>query len=90
MGENKRLILIFYINVSRICDCDVPAYMNEVATALSKDDDGTDKYFIPVYESESRVECLNPVVLNEDEYAEVKRKLDKIDEIYKDLLKENK
>lgn len=90
MSENSRLILVFYIDVSRVYKEDVPSYINEVATVLSKSDDDTDKYFIPVYESESRVECLNPVMLNEDEYTEVKHKLDKIDEIYKDLLKENK
>ena len=85
MSENNRLILVFYIDVSRICDTDVPAYINEVSTALSKSDDGTDKYFIPVYKGESRVECLNPVMLNEDEYTEVKRKLDEINEYYENL-----
>jgi hypothetical protein len=86
MSENSRLILVFYIDVSRVYKKDVSSYINEVATALSKADDDTDKYFIPVYESESRVECLNPVMLNEDEYTEVKHKLDEINEYYKNLL----
>lgn len=90
MSENNRLILVFYIDVSCICDTDVPAYMNELATTLSKSDDGTDKYFIPVYKGESRVECLNPVMLNEDEYTEVKRKLDEINEYYENLLSSNR
>ena len=63
--------------------------MNEVATSLSKNDDGTDKYFIPVYVGDSRLECINPVMISEEEYADVKRKIDEIDEIFKDLIKDN-
>ncbi len=86
MGENNRLILVFYIDVSRVYKEAVPSYMNEVATTLSKNDDGTDKYFIPVYEGGSRLECINPVMISEDEYTEVKRKLDEINEYYENLL----
>lgn len=89
MSENNRLILVFYIDVSRIYEGDVPAFMNEVATDLSKNDDGTDKYFIPVYEGDSRLECINPVMISEEEYADVKRKIDEIDKIFKDLIKDN-
>lgn len=85
MDENKRLILVFYIDVSRIYEGDVPEYMNDVATSLSKNDDGTDKYFIPIYEGGSRLECINPVMVSEEEYADVKRKLDEIDKKYRQL-----
>ena len=89
MSENNRLILVFYIDVSRIYEGDVPAYMNELATDLSKNDDSTDKYFIPIYEGDSRLECINPVMISEEEYTEVKRKIDEIDKIFKDLIKDN-
>ena len=89
MGENNRLILVFYIDVSRIDRSDISAYMNDIATSLSKKDDGTDKYFIPIYEGDSRVECINPVMVSEEEYAKVRQKLDEIDKIFKDLLKDN-
>jgi len=89
MSENNRLILVFYTDVSRVYEDDVSAYMNDVATSLSKNDDGTDKYFIPVYEGGSRLECINPVMISEEEYTEVKRKIDEIDKIFKDLIKDN-
>lgn len=89
MNKNKRLILVFYIDVSRIDRSDIPIFMDEVATNLSKKDDGTDKYFIPIYEGDSRVECINPVMVSEEEYVKVRQKLDEIDKIFKDLLKEN-
>lgn len=89
MSENNRLILVFYIDVSRVYEDDVSDYMNDVATSLSKNDDGTDKYFIPVYEGGSRLECINPVMISEEEYTEVKRKIDEIDKIFKDLIKDN-
>lgn len=88
MSENNRLILVFYIDLSRIHKEDIAAYMNEVATDLSKNDDGTDKYFIPIYEGDSRLECINPVMISEEEYTEVKRKIDEIDKIFKDLIKD--
>lgn len=89
MSENNRLILVFYIDVSHIYKEDIPAYMNEVATELSKNDNNTDKYFIPIFEGDSRIECINPVMISEEEYAEVKRKIDEIDKIFKDLIKDN-
>lgn len=89
MSENNRLILVFYIDVSRIYEGDVPACINEIATSLSKNDDGTDKYFIPIYKGDSRLECINPVMISEEEYADVKRKIDEIDKIFKDLIKDN-
>lgn len=89
MSENNRLILVFYIDVSNLYKEDIPAYMNEVAIELSKNDNNTDKYFIPIFEGDSRIECINPVMISEEEYAEVKRKIDEIDKIFKDLIKDN-
>lgn len=89
MSENNRLILVFYIDVSRVDKEDVPAYMNEVATELSKNDNNTDKYFIPIFEGDSRIECINPVMLSEEEYVNVKQKVNEIDKIFKDLIKDN-
>ena len=84
--ENKRLILVFYIDVSRVYEGDIPEFMHQIANNLSKNNGETDKYFIPIYEGDSRIECINPVMVSEEEYAEVKRKLDEINEYYKKLL----
>lgn len=88
MSKRKKLILIFYINVSNIYRGDMPEYMNEVASCLSNVEDGTDKYFIPIYESDSRVECINPVMISEKEYEEVKGKLEEFDARLKTAVKE--
>lgn len=89
MSENNRLILVFYIDVSHVCKEDIPDYMSEVASELSKNDNNTDKYFIPIYEGDSRLECINPVMLSEEEYVSVKQKVNEIDKIFKDLIKDN-
>lgn len=49
--------------------------MNELKNSLINDDNIIN-YLIPVTEGQSRVECVNPVLLSEKEYSAAKGKLD--------------
>ena len=56
-------------------------------------DDSVNTLIIPMRDSETRVECINPVLLTEEQYEETRKKIEslteKVEEAIK-MLKENK
>ena len=78
MLDKDKLILAFYINVDRIDQSDIPAYLNEAREGLTSNlDDSVISYFIPIEEENSKVECINPSFIDGDIYKDNKEKLDK-------------
>lgn len=80
MNLKDKLILVFYIGVENICDCDVPAYMSEIADWITRDkDESAEFYFIPDPESRTtRVECINPQFLTEERVKEMEEKANEL------------
>lgn len=68
-----KIILVYYVGVKQL-----EGYESDIAENLKiDDDDSIFQYFIPVADSmESRVECINPVLVTEEKYAEAVQKLD--------------
>ena len=73
-----RIIIVHYIDVRHIEEigASVSEYMQK-ATAASSEmiRDDMDMYFIPVRQ-DSRIECINPKLVDEDAYKEAKILLD--------------
>lgn len=61
-----QVILVFYINVGNVPSNDVSEYMDYVQQRLSvnKPADAAPWFFIPIRDSETRVECINPSLIN--------------------------
>ena len=77
MLDKDKLILAFYINVDGIGKYDIPEYMNETRKCLTRNiDDSVISYFIPIEGENSKVECINPSFIDNDEYEATKEKLD--------------
>lgn len=77
MLDKDKLMLAFYINVDRIDQYDMPAYLNEVKDGLtSKLDDSVISYFIPINGENSKVECINPSFIDGDIYKDNKERLE--------------
>ena len=86
MLNKDKLILVAYINISGINDADVPAFIMESVNNLKpKEDDSTLFYAIPVRGEESRLECVNPKFVSEEEYKKAKQACEKISEKLKEL-----
>ena len=67
----NKLILSFYIDIRDIDENEVAEYLNQVKMAMSSQiesqgDDGVMAFFIPI-KGESKVECINPVLVVEEE-----------------------
>ena len=85
------LILVAYVNVGNIHDADVGAYLEEVGKNLShKTDDSVITYIIPVRGQESRLECINPKLVSEEEYEKARKVCQELQDRLYCLNNENK
>lgn len=97
MSENiisDKIILAFYINISNVPRDSVEEYMKKVSELLnSKEDVNQVNYFIPVRDSETRVELVYPhyyIVKDENVYKTIEQKESKFRELYNKLMEKLK
>ena len=85
--NKEKIILIHYINVSNIDSNDVSKIMEEIINKFSlKQENNIISYWIPVREGDTRVECINPKLVSEEDFTEAKRVLDRNQEIVNDII----
>lgn len=72
-----KIILVYYIGVKKIAKEYVYDYLTQVRNSIALYmDNSVEEFFIPTAESdEARVECINPVMVSEEKYAEVEKTL---------------
>jgi hypothetical protein len=78
------LIVVFYIEVGDMESSDVSQFIQSMIDRVNQDESQEKivKYFIPTrYEPHSRIECINPKVIGEDEFAKVANAMDKLNAI---------
>jgi hypothetical protein len=84
----EKIILVHYINIGNIDGKDVSKIMEDVVNKLSpKEEDNIISYWIPVREGESRVECINPKLVSQEDFTEAKQVLDRNQKIVDDIIK---
>jgi hypothetical protein len=85
--SKEKIILIHYINLGNIDSNDVSEMMENVVNKFSpKEEDNIISYWIPVREGETRVECINPKLVSEEDFTEAKRVLDRNQEIVNNII----
>ena len=85
--SKEKIILIHYINVGNIDVNNVSEMMEDVINKFSlKEEDNIISYWIPVREGETRVECINPKLVSEEDFTEAKRVLDRNQEIVNNII----
>ena len=83
----EKIILVHYINIGNMDYNDVNKFMEEVAVKFSpKEEDNIICYWIPVNNGETRVECINPKLVSEEDYSEAKKVLDRNQEIVNEII----
>ena len=79
-----KTILVFYINVGNLDHGDVPKYIDNMKQKLTlkseKDNDSMIRYFIPIREGDSRIECLNlpQIIISEKVHKNILSKFNKV------------
>jgi hypothetical protein len=85
--SKEKIILIHYINVGNIDGNNVSEMMEDVVNKFSlKEEDNIISYWIPVREGETRVECINPKLVSQEDFTEAKRVLDRNQEIVNNII----
>lgn len=84
----EKLILVHYINVGNMDEQSVQKFIEDIALAVTPKDDDMICYCIPIpiRNGETRVECINPKLVSEDDFLEAKRVLDRNQEIVNDII----
>lgn len=92
MLDKDKLFIVVYVGVHGLEDQTVSEILANVANHMQYDD-SVNTLTIPTRDSETRVECINPVLLTEEQYEEARKRIEtlteKVEEAIK-TLKENK
>jgi hypothetical protein len=86
MLDKEKLFIVIYLDVRGIHDSDIVPYIESVASAIQYDE-SIAKLIIPTRDSETRVECINPVLLTEDQYKDVEDKINTLKQAVEEKLK---
>ena len=83
----EKIILVHYINVGNVGNMDCSDVMEEIVDKFSpKEEDNIISYWIPIKNGETRVECINPKLVSEEDYSEAKKVLDRNQEIVNEII----
>lgn len=92
MRDKEKLFIVIYVDVRGIHDSDVVSYLKAIASSMEYDE-SVAKLIIPTRESETRVECINPVLLSPAQYDETDRTFKSLKKKFEEaikILEENK
>ena len=67
--ENNNVILVIYINVGNKDIPEIEAYIRRMKKEIELKTDKFTTFFVPVRKDDTRIECINPVLLDKKEYA---------------------
>jgi hypothetical protein len=83
----EKIILAHYINMGNRSPMKVAEMMQEIRAVLKKDDEII-HFVYPVTNQETKIECLNPKLMSEEDYQQAKNVLEKNQAIITRLLSE--
>ena len=92
MLDKEKLFIVIYVDVRGIHDSDVVSYLKAIASSMEYDE-SVAKLIIPTRDSETRVECINPVLLSPAQYDETDRTFKSLKKKFEEaikILEENK
>ena len=84
--DKDKLFLVIYLNIASIPSQDVVEYINKV-TKVIKFDDSVLQLIVPVSGEETKIECINPVLLTEEQYKDVEEKINILKQEVEEKLK---
>lgn len=70
MKDKDKIFLIYYVNVRDIDEVYIHQYLEEIAKVFIFDETVL-KLLIPTRDIPTKIECINPVLCNEEQYEKV-------------------
>ena len=88
MMDKDKLFLVIYLNVGDIPNDDVSRLLMDYENNLDGAyDESIEKIIVPLRQGETRVECINPVLLTEEQYKETEEKVKSLRKKVEEALK---
>ena len=84
----NKIILVHYIYIGDMTKATADKYLCDIRANVIKDDDNIINYIIPIMCGETRVDCLNPKLVSDEDYKEAKELLDRNQKIVNDIMSE--
>ena len=84
--DKDKIFIVAYIDVRRINESDIVPYIEATASAINFDDSVV-RLLIPTRDSVTRIECINPVLLTEEQYKDVEEKINALKQEVEEKLK---
>ena len=85
MLDKNKLFIVIYVNITGLGDAN--KVLNSIAE-ITKFDESVMRIIIPTIEGETRVECINPVLLSEEQYEETRNRIESLTEKLEKAIKE--
>lgn len=86
--DKDKLFLVIYLNVGDIPNGDVSRLLMNYENNLNGTyDESIEKIIVPLRQGETRVECINPVLLTEEQYKETEEKVKSLRKKVEEALK---
>ena len=86
-----KIFLVLYVDVSTIPVEDTYQYIEEAAKSFNHlKDESVQVVILTVREQDTRLECINPVLLNEEQFAQVQEKIDNFQKAFDEFLEQAK
>lgn len=89
MLDKDKIILVVYVNISYIDIADVAEYMHKITDTITFDDSVL-RLFIPIRDSETRIECINPKRISDEEYIRVSELVENAQNMLNEFLNNTK
>ena len=72
--DKDKIFFVVYLNVGTAADSEIEDSVKRLADTLNFDD-SVQLFIIPCRGSDTRIECINPVLLDEKQYKSVEKKI---------------
>jgi len=82
--KQEKILLVFYVDVSHIPLNEKVSYLNRLTDIIR--DESTIVYIVPQYEP-SKIECINPKLVTEEDYKQAINVMDKMQLKVDDFMK---
>jgi len=82
----EKIILVHYVNIGNIDNDKVSEIMEDIVEKCQTKEQDIISYWIPIKDGDTRIECINPKLISEEDFNECKKILDRNQKIVNDII----
>lgn len=83
MLDKEKIIVVYYMDISYVNHCSLKDYVESFSKRIGSFFDNSVKTIVVPINGDSRVECINPSLLSDNDYEKINKKIEDIENILK-------